>query len=252
MNSLDDFVDFVAKSACLWDSAQLHARDEIAAYYQTQAQTQAQPKAASMPNNDPLPHRTNGDVIMAGVSSCFLAVATIQRFEKDPHPAARASVAASRQVLAAWGLEIATLTPKEAQAADFRASEPDPDPDPAPTEEVLHWPPPEPALPAIYTQNYYIVRSEVSDYLSVAKREQPMPVGSLGEIQLVDHQLGHGDRLSFLGVARWSSERECWLMRMHSTVGIGFNLWVYSKALKPGDEIPKVIDAAAQARSTDP
>ena len=222
--------DQIADSLKHWDT---EAKDTLGAIasYQKLKELMPEPK-------------TNADLIVAGVHSCLLALDTIEELEKFDHPRPQAMIAAAHGVLKHWGLEIKATAKPEASVAEAPVSAS------PPAAPELIWPPPEPTLPAIYTENYYLVRDlAFTDPMMVAKLEAADPLQPL-----TDTTLASGTQLSFLGTARWSSEHGCWLMRMHLSItpAMGNNLWVFSKALKPGDEIPKVVDSATLAGNNDP
>jgi len=195
--------------------------------------------------------RTTADVILSGVRSCFLALETIRELEFATHPTPQAMVSAARQVLTDWGIEV---KPREVPPDPIPNAEPPPVPGVVPsatepTESVeLKWPPPAPTLPGVYTENYYHPRES---HLVWPAHDGP-------GARFIDNPsvpIGTGDRLVFKGSALWWYLEDCWLMRMtvlpNNTMLDVQHVWVLSKHIKPGDEIPSVI-AAAQAKSTDP
>lgn len=103
----------------------------IAAYYNTRKDPMSQPRSVS-------------DLVSNGVNACLLALDTIGMLEHDKHPSAQAMVAASRNVLRGWNLEI----------------KPCPSEPTAPAEVKLMWPPAPgevPPLDAAYGEVYYAV-----------------------------------------------------------------------------------------------
>jgi len=191
----------------------------------------------------PEPTKSNADIILAGVHSCSLACNVIDHFDEvGVNVTTQSLVQAAREVLKYWG-----LTVTEVPQASSKPSAPlVDDAPPVPTPE-LRWPPLEPTLPAVYTENFYLVRDlPASDPMMTAKLETADPN------PLTTAALSPGQQLSFLGTARWRSEQQCWLMRMAMVgAGVDVKLWVFSKALKPGDEVPKVIDATKMAGNAD-
>jgi len=120
------------KLPSFWDSSPLPVGANLAAYYKTL--------------KGPMPaSRSVSDLVSSGVNACLLALDTINMLESDTRPSAQAMVAASRNVLRGWGLEIKPLPTESAPRA---------------AEVTLMWPPPPgvvPPLAAVYGEVYYAV-----------------------------------------------------------------------------------------------
>lgn len=84
----------------------------------------------------------------------------------------------------------------------------------------LVWPPPVPALPAVYTENYYHAREDI---MAAGPNEVALAV-----------PVKTDDKLVFTGDARW--ENGGWRMKMRLE---GQLCWLPSKELRPGGEIPE-------------
>ncbi len=194
----------------------------------------------------PEPTKSTADIILAGVESCLLAINTIEVFKDAPHARAQAIVAASRKVLAHWGLEIkvpAAPAGTDDPQGPLGAGEDAPSAPVASKPAVLIWPPREPMLPAVYTENFYVPRESflawVDGVVSVSLADATFAVLST-------------DRLIFTGAGHWSVEHNCWVLRMIVKRDGLHTIWALSKRVVPGDEIPKVIDASKIAGNTDP
>jgi len=117
-----------------WDSSPLPGAAAFAAYYNTLKERMRQTRSVS-------------DLVSNGVNACLLALDTINIHGMDHRPSAQAMVAAARNVLSGWGLEIKPLA-----AAPV-----------APAEAV--WPPESsklPPLPAVYYERYYVVKEDMT------------------------------------------------------------------------------------------
>jgi hypothetical protein len=171
-----------------------------------------------------MPQKPESELIIAGVHSCLLATQVLEIDWVKEIPTVAVMRRAALAVLRHWGLELETI------AAAPDASPPDAPEGPEP---VLRWPPlppPKYNLPSVYAENLYVVREGGG----TAARE---PDNGLVV-------LSGGESLQFLGQARFLTDEQCWLMQMQRSLAAGPQedniVWVRSKDVKPGDEIPKV------------
>jgi hypothetical protein len=174
---------------------------------------------------EPVITQAGARLVMAGAHAVALAteilafIGDIQRLHPEAAPLIEKSAMA---VLKDWGLSV---DPAPAPAPE-RA------PAPTPEEPILLWPPQRPQLPGVYRDHYYHVRQDC-----IGRGDEP------GDSALV---LKPEDTLQWVGRVIWSSEDDCYLMRMHAStaafaapgVPIVGTTWVRSKDIRVGAEIP--------------
>jgi hypothetical protein len=153
-------------------------------------------------------------LVMAGARSVALATQVLVYVHLERRdPGADAAVAGlAKLVLADWGIGGLPSGPESPAAPD--APEPE-----------LRWPPPEPALPGVFMENFYSVREAV------------VGANIFSDDDVIE--LSPDNLLRFTGKAFWQSTSSCWMFRMTRDGDSGaLTTWVRSSVLKPGDEIP--------------
>lgn len=163
-------------------------------------------------------HPSGSDIklILAGVASCQLAQQVLSAKWGNPESdSAQLAIAAAKEVLKHWGLELQDYKPK------------------APTKEpeTLVWPPVDTlgrprhtVLPDVYRENFYHVR------------EQTIGTAIDPTTSMVPHVLP--EHILILRDAYWNEEKLQWRMRFHSDRW-DEDFWLDHCKVRVGDEIPR-------------
>ena len=183
-------------------------------------------------------HSDQTSLILAGVQSCVLANQVLSITWGDPgDPQTQVTVACAKAVLKCWGIDLSPLH----RAAPIKNDPPTPEP------ATLVWPPVDrtglpltPVLPDVYRENYYYTIGSV---------EIPHP----RDASILDWSILAPSTRLVLHESYWNHESLVRRMRFSAPSIPGLaKFWLDHSQVKPGEEIPKVIESATQARNNDP
>ena len=208
-----DFPDIAAalRLPSLWENPFLH--DSLGAF--------AAARSYYLNEQDDLTMHPSGSdikIILAGVASCQLAQQVLSTKWENPESVhAQSAVAAAKEVLKHWGLEMKEIKTPPATKK----------PEPA----TLVWPPVDTmgrpkytTLPDVYRENFYHVR------------EQTIGTALNPATGMAPHVLP--EYILILRDAYWNEEKLQWRMRFHSDRWDD-DIWLDHCKVLVGDEIPK-------------